>query len=415
MPEGPDGKTIIIVKKVSGHGGHHGGAWKVAYADFITAMMALFMVLWLVNSAAEPTRQRIASYFRKPGVFQKGSGTPLETGGGGILPDTFAPPADENSQIQASEKIYDIDSSSGKVRDYFDPAQGEGDKSANELPKTASAAIEEKLVQEQASLEELAEQIEQVLTEASGQEAGLLGDVDVQVDQRGLLIEIMDTANASMFQLGSAEIVPEASKQLQKIAEVLSQLPNPVDVEGHTDSRPFRSSRRRQYDNWNLSIDRANSARRLLEGAGMKREQIARVVGYAYQRPKTPDEPLNPANRRITISMRFTEQAQAALQGRQASETRPQPIQLGGAPQPSTIEAPQPIAPLPSVQPEAPISATESPPTETKAEVKTEGLRVEIGTTLPEGTPLRQAEDPALRPPRIEKDKIFGGKNSFFE
>ena len=85
MPEGPDGKTIIIVKKVSGHGGHHGGAWKVAYADFVTAMMALFMVLWLVNSSSSNTRERIASYFRKPGIFEKGSGTPLEIGGGGRL------------------------------------------------------------------------------------------------------------------------------------------------------------------------------------------------------------------------------------------------------------------------------------------------------------------------------------------
>ncbi|HMP49758.1 MAG TPA: flagellar motor protein MotB, partial [Oligoflexia bacterium] len=102
MPEGPDGKTIIIVKKVSGHGGHHGGAWKVAFADFVTAMMALFMVLWLVNSAAEPTRDRIASYFRKPGIFQKGSGNPMEMGGGGILPETFSPPTDGNAQIQVS-------------------------------------------------------------------------------------------------------------------------------------------------------------------------------------------------------------------------------------------------------------------------------------------------------------------------
>src|SRR5262249_25539587 len=112
MPEGPDGKTIIIVKKVSGHGGHHGGAWKVAYADFVTAMMALFMVLWLVNSAAEPTRQRIASYFRKPGIFQTGSGTPVETGGAGILNDTFAPPAEANSQIVMDKRIYNVEANS---------------------------------------------------------------------------------------------------------------------------------------------------------------------------------------------------------------------------------------------------------------------------------------------------------------
>src|SRR5215813_7505234 len=106
MAQGPDGKTIIIVKKVVGHVGHHGGSWKVAYADFVTSMMAFFMVLWLVNSASVPVRERIASYFRAPGVFEKGSGTPLETGGAGILPDTFAPPAERNSQVAQNNHIY---------------------------------------------------------------------------------------------------------------------------------------------------------------------------------------------------------------------------------------------------------------------------------------------------------------------
>src|SRR5690606_26500308 len=100
---------------------------------------------------------------------------------------------------------------------------------------------------------------------------------------------------------------------------------NPIDIEGHTDGRPFKSAAA-SYDNWNLATDRANAARRVLEAAGMKKEQIARVVGYADQRPKTPEDLLNPANRRITISMRFTEQAQAALADAQAYETRPRRI-----------------------------------------------------------------------------------------
>ena len=119
MAQGPDGKTIIIVKKVSGHAAHHGGSWKVAYADFVTSMMAFFMVLWLVNSAAIPVRERIASYFRAPGIFEKGSGTPIEMGGAGILPDTFAPPADKDAQIQPSNRIYDIQSDEGKQREVL--------------------------------------------------------------------------------------------------------------------------------------------------------------------------------------------------------------------------------------------------------------------------------------------------------
>ncbi len=108
MAEGPDGKNIIIVKKVSGHGGHHGGAWKVAFADFITAMMALFMVLWLVNSASVITRERIANFFRQPGVFETGSGTPMEIGGAGILSDAFSPPSEGNSEVSVAftNKIY---------------------------------------------------------------------------------------------------------------------------------------------------------------------------------------------------------------------------------------------------------------------------------------------------------------------
>jgi len=124
MPEGPDGKTIIIVKKVSGHAGHHGGAWKVAYADFVTAMMALFLVLWLVNSASVVTREAIASYFKRPGVFEQGSGTPLEIGGGGILRETFAPPSDGNAQIIPHKDIYNIKET---VKDKENPGgKGEG-------------------------------------------------------------------------------------------------------------------------------------------------------------------------------------------------------------------------------------------------------------------------------------------------
>src|SRR5476651_2013021 len=117
--------TVVVKrKKVSGHGGHHGGAWKVAYADFVTAMMAFFMVLWLVNSASVTTRERIASYFREPGVFEKGSGVPLEEGGAGILPDAFSPPGDENSRMSSSAKIYKVAAQNGRLPDAYDVGQG---------------------------------------------------------------------------------------------------------------------------------------------------------------------------------------------------------------------------------------------------------------------------------------------------
>jgi chemotaxis protein MotB len=442
MPEGPDGKTIIIVKKVSGHAAAHGGAWKVAYADFVTAMMALFMVLWLVNSASEPTRQRIASYFHKPGIFEKGSGTPVEMGGGGLLPDTFAPPADANSQIITTKKIYEIDAHTGKVRDYFDPGEGgdsiaynppaaptdeEGEElggkgGAQEKPKISGKATEEQTEETEVDLEKLKAELEEAAAAGKGEgakEANGIGQVDIKVDQRGLLVEIMDTDTASMFQVGSAAILPEAQQQLSKIAKILVDLPNPVDVEGHTDARPYRGKIAENYDNWDLSVDRANSARRILQQAGLANNKIARVVGYADQRPKTPEAPLNPANRRITIAMRFTEPAKAALESTKTVETKPKPIPL-----PGTSAQKQQGTPAPEAGQQA-KSASEKTPAAAEQkgvepEHKRKELRVDVQTTIPEGAVIVQpdvpkvSEEPAPPPAGIEKDKIFGNVNPFF-
>lgn len=421
MPEGPDGKTIIIVKKVSGHGGHHGGAWKVAYADFVTAMMALFLVLWLVNSASVVTKEAIASYFKRPGVFEKGSGTPLEIGGAGILPDTFAPAADAISQIMSHKRIYDSETLGER-----------GIEGVGGQPEQEEQEVE---------FEKIATELKESLEGKSGEIETLLGQIDIKVDQRGLVIEIMDTPTASMFQLGSAGILDEAEKALLGIAAILKQLPNPVDIEGHTDARPFNGRLGKRYDNWDLSTDRANAARRVLREAGIKEWQIARVVGYADQRPKRPDDPLHPSNRRISISMRFTEQAASALRGTQMKETSSKPLQ----PEPSakvpdkqnkitvrprdekdlfkgrrgqeedhdrTNVLVQPfVAVDPSVEPPPEEPLPPAPP-ETRSTVG--GLEVEIRTELPEGAEINNADSEPTRPLWMEKDKIFGDGNGFF-
>lgn len=390
MPEGPDGKTIIIVKKVSGHGGHHGGAWKVAYADFVTAMMALFMVLWLVNSASVTTRERIASYFREPGVFEKGSGTPLEEGGAGILPDAFSPPADENSQSIHSVKIYKVAASLGEKPDAFDIASGEG-------PGKDDVKIEG-----HSDLEKLAKKIEEQLKDAAkiiGEQGKLVGKIEVKVDQRGLHIEIMDTDKASMFELGSSKMSPLAETELGKISKILATLPNPVDIEGHTDGRPFNEARTPNYDNWNLSVDRANSARRALLGAGMKSKQIARVVGYADQRLKFPADPLAAGNRRISISMRFTELASKALEGSQTQVTEAKPV-----------------APINGKPPESSEGKTPEGKQAGDAAAKGEGknrLEVKVEATAPEGEVINPGESQEEKT-WMEKDKIFNNKNPFF-
>ena len=453
MPEGPDGKTIIIVKKVSGHGGGHGGAWKVAYADFVTAMMALFMVLWLVNSASEPTRQRIASYFRKPGIFEKGSGTPLQMGGGGILPESFAPPAEANSQVVINKKIYEVDSATGKIKESFDPSQSVSVVSIGGKKQTAEKNDQEQGSEGEIDLAQLKAELDKAMagekrganaSEGGGTEgqkntgsadksqnvqqsqrpaaqsgqapakpASLLGQVDIKVDQRGLLLEIMDTDSTSMFELGQASIKNAAQEQLLKIAKILAKLPNPIDIEGHTDARPYRGRNSSGYDNWDLSIERANAARRILQQAGIEDKRIARVVGYADQRPRIPADPLGASNRRITIAMRFSEQAKMALEGTKTIQTKPQPLlNQSENMMPKNASA---AANVPKQ--DAAYWRTESQSSPPEKQEKPGQLRIDVGTTMPEGAPVEK-NDPAVDAGGsnrlIEKDKIFGEKNPFF-
>jgi len=457
MPEGPDGKTIIIVKKVSGHGGHHGGAWKVAFADFVTSMMALFMVLWLVNTASVTTRQRIASFFKRPGVFEKGSGAPIEEGGSGILPDAFAPPADANSQVILRKEIYKVDSDGGLKKQGFAGGPGSGEDGREdtgggigegaepnlqvgvattpalkeELQKQtvvaaeAAAAAAALAATEEQALERLASDMQSTISRDQGRVTGALGEVTVKIDQRGLHLEIMDTPEASMFQRGSAGVSKEAQQELLKLANILKTLPNPIDIEGHTDSTPYRSTR--QYDNWNLSTDRANAARQVLQNAGIKDWQIARVVGYGPQRPKVPENKMHPSNRRISISMRYTEQAAEALKQAPVEETETlnvKPLNADGTPvvvPPAVVQAPPVVAPV--IPEKAPVATQPTPGDAEKeaaamfeqklSEVRGQsGLSLELNTTLPEGATVEPAESNSL-PSWLEQDKIFG--NDFFK
>ena len=415
MPEGPDGKTIIIVKKVTGHGGHHGGAWKVAFADFVTAMMAFFMVLWLVNSASVTTREKIASYFREPGVFAKGSGTPLQIGGAGILSESFAPPAEGNSNTTTARKIYKVASTSGKQPEAFDSGDGKGVMEMEFAEQTKSEKDQKK------DLEELANQIKKQMA-AEGKKIGddgkLLGKIEIKVDQRGLHIEIMDTEKASMFHRGSAALQPVAEFELIKIAKILKTLPNPIDIEGHTDATPFSSAKQNSYDNWNLSSDRANAARRILVGSGIEEKQIARVVGYADKRLKFQEDPLNDSNRRISISMRFTELAAKSLEGTKTTPTESRIVGEKSEPKPE----PKPVEQKPA-EPPPPLPNVES--SSQKAQVwdhtpkpqpGSSGLAVSVEATEPEGGPIRNEPSRATGDGTgnwQEKDKIFGGKNPF--
>jgi chemotaxis protein MotB len=251
-------EPVIIIKKKGGHAhGHHGGAWKVAYADFVTAMMAFFLVMWLVGQKQE-TKAGIASYFRNPGAFD---------GGQGLLPGV---PSSAPTDAKA-------------------PSAGVGVASAE-------AATE--------ALERAAEDVRRAL-EGLPNFDELSRRIDVVVTEEGLRIELRESPDDGFFASGSAGMKAETVELLHVIAAELGKLSNRVAVEGHTDSAPY-SVQGGQYTNWELSADRANAARRVLVGSGMQPSQVEAVRGYADTRLRTPDTPLDPSNRRISIIVRRT-------------------------------------------------------------------------------------------------------------
>jgi chemotaxis protein MotB len=234
----------IIVKKIKkGHGEHHGGAWKVAYADFVTAMMALFLLLWILAAATPSQKAAIAQYFRDPGVFE------TSTGGGGNNP----------------------------VAQFFGEA-GILDAKQGLLPETAIQGLKERIEENLKQLQEYPEIKDQIM---------------IQITAEGLLIELIDKDNKdkAFFDLSSAELKPSLLHILEKIVQQA--------VSGHTDARPFRN--RSFYSNWELSAARALNARRAMEEAGLPASLVDRVVGYADSAPLVANDPLDPTNRRISL------------------------------------------------------------------------------------------------------------------
>ncbi len=235
------------VKKARGHAAHHGGAWKVAYADFVTAMMALFLVLWLVSQADTKLKQSIASYFRSPGVF--------DTQAGGIL---------------------------------------SGEKKVSKAPEALDGN------QNEQSLISVGENLKKKF-DTRPEFAKVKDQVKIEVDDEGLRIQLLDQADRISFPVGNAELTDEAKAVLAEIAAGICALPNYIKIGGHTDSRVFPSEN--GYTNWELSADRANAARRALQNACVKPEQIQRIIGYADTDPINPNDRFAPANRRISITV----------------------------------------------------------------------------------------------------------------
>jgi chemotaxis protein MotB len=246
-------QPVVVVKKKSGHGGHHGGAWKVAYADFVTAMMAFFLVMWLVNQS-DAVKQAVQGYFQNPIGYMKSKGE-------GVL---------------------------------------EGEESPIKH-KNGKSVLSNRLEQERELLLDAGERISSAIDNIP-ELRGLKEFVEIEMTPEGLRIQLIDSdkkEGANFFDLGSAELKPTTSLLLTAIASELGKLPNYIVVEGHTDSKPYMGLD--DYSNWELSADRANSARKLMESAGLQAGQIVEIRGNADRRPKFSDNPQDPRNRRVAI------------------------------------------------------------------------------------------------------------------
>jgi chemotaxis protein MotB len=248
----------IIIKRKARHDGHHGGAWKVAYADFVTALMSLFIVLWLTTQSAK-IKEAVAGYFNDPHGTQSLLGTTMH-GTGIPVP----------------------------------------------VPSTDLNALKDRLLQE---------------IKASKQLEKLSKQIEITVTQEGLRIELLEGKNATFYESGSAQLSENGQELLALLARELKTLPNHLLIEGHTDAAQYSADA--NYSNWELSADRANAARRLMQQDGVRSDQVTQVRGYADQMLRVQSNPYDPTNRRVTILVKNEAGAPARLPGPPPALTQP--------------------------------------------------------------------------------------------
>jgi len=284
-----DSDQPIIVKKIVQGGGHHGGAWKVAYADFVTAMMAFFLLLWLLNVSTDEELNAISNYFdpTHPKVSQDNSGA------GGVMGGLSMSP-----QGSMATNVQTITSSrpTGTVlnnRSTVKSADG-----ADKKNKAIEKAKEIMRRQEQKKFDEAKKAIEQAIQESPELKA-LAKNLMIDMTPEGLRIQIVDQEGEPMFASGSARMFEKTEKLLTKVAEIVSDLPNELSIRGHTDSVPYGPGS--TYTNWELSSDRANSTRRVMLNADIPPERVNNVVGKADTEPLIAENPADPRNRRMSI------------------------------------------------------------------------------------------------------------------
>lgn len=279
-------RPILIkkVKKVSG-GGHHGGAWKVAYADFVTAMMAFFLLMWLINTTDPEQKRGIAEYFAPASVSATTSGS------GGILGGTSL--GDDGAKSSGSQSII-----TELAPEAPDNAAQAG-QSANLSSASEEALREEVARREAAEFASAAESLRQAM-QSMPELAELSKQLIIDQTPEGLRIQLVDQEGRSMFEQNSARPNARARLLLQAIAKVINQLPNRISITGHTSAAPG-SSRATAPNDWSLSSERANASRLILQGAGVDADRVYQVSGKAGSDPLYPDDPSLAGNRRIAI------------------------------------------------------------------------------------------------------------------
>jgi chemotaxis protein MotB len=338
-----ENRPIIIVKRKRGGGnGHHGGAWKVAYADFVTAMMAFFMVMWLVASITKEQRAAMFEYFKNPSmeVGKSVKAAPGQAGPGG-----------------ASTAVINMGGGMDAPKALNTPDEG----MAPDLPKPEKVTEDEALkIARQVERKQL-ESLLQELREAIDKSVALEPFKDqllLDITPEGLRIQIVDKQNRPMFDLGKSVLKDYTSQILHEVAKYLNTVPNRISVSGHTDSNAYGSTR--NYTNWELSADRANAARRALLEGGLEQAKIARVVGLASSVLFDRQNPYNPINRRISIIV-MTKSAEATALSTDAPDVETARKAIESGEQASTA---QPAAGPPTVDSNAaPAADAASVPT----------------------------------------------------
>ena len=288
-------RPLIIVKRYRRvEGGHHGGAWKIAYADFVTAMMAFFLVMWLVTSISKQQRAAIFEYFKNPSMEQGRSVRPapgqMGPGGASTSPINLGGGLDA-PRTSATGSPTELGAGSGNAGTRTSEPGAESSRPPAGQAVSPQAAEKERL---EALLKELQEAI------SKGQALKPFKDqLLLDIMPEGLRIQIVDSQNRPMFDVGGAKLKDYTVTILRQLAPYLTSVPNRISITGHTDATPYSGSR--DYSNWELSADRANAARRILVSSGLPATKIGRIVGLADSAPMDRDHPLSPVNRRISI------------------------------------------------------------------------------------------------------------------